>query len=59
MLAPGSPPEVADHVEVECQFPEATEYRSDPNPAMVENDRITARNNFLQERLDLIIIEQV
>ena len=55
-LAPGAPPEVADHVAVEFQLPEATEKRSAAITENAENDKTIARKNFLLVRTDLIMI---
>jgi hypothetical protein len=57
--APGAPPEVADHVEFAFQFPVATEYRSAAIRAIAENDKTTARKNFLQEGFSFIITSAV
>ena len=54
-LAPEAPPDVADHVEMSFQFPVATEYLSAAISENPKNDKTTARNNFLQVRIGLIM----
>lgn len=54
--APEAPPEVADHVEVLFQFPDATEYLSAATTFIKRNDKTPASNNFLQVDFRLIIL---
>jgi hypothetical protein len=58
-LAPGAPPDVAAHVEMLFQLPVATEYLSAAISENPKNDKTTARNNFLQVSVGLIMISVV
>jgi hypothetical protein len=55
-LAPGAPPEEADHVDVEFQFPDATEYLSAEKTGRKIKDKNPTRKSFLQVRFCLIIL---